>query len=111
MNLTISGRHLEVTPAIRSYVESKLDRMKRNFENVIDISVLLAVDNVSEKEKSQRAEIKLNMSGKTLFAESVAHDLYAAIDTLMDKLDRQINKQKTKSKEHTRESVKTIPQS
>lgn len=68
MNLTISGHHLEITPAIRSHVESKLDRMKRNFDGVIDISVLLAVDNVSDKERSQRAEIKLNLSGKTLHA-------------------------------------------
>ena len=108
MNLTISGHHLEVTPAIRGYVENKLDRMKRHFDNVIDISVLLTVDNVSEKEKSQRAEIKVNMTGKTLHAESVAHDLYAAIDLLMDKLGRQLRKQKTKSKEHSRQSVKTM---
>ena len=109
MNLTISGHHLEITPAIRSHVESKLDRMKRNFDGVIDISVLLAVDNVSDKEKSQRAEIKLNLSGKTLHAESVAQDLYAAIDILMDKLDRQLVKAKTKSKEHSRDSVKNLP--
>ena len=70
MNLTISGQHLEITPAIRSHVESKLDRMKRNFDGVIDISVLLAVDNVSDKEKSQRAEIRLNLSGKTLHCGS-----------------------------------------
>lgn len=109
MNLTISGHHLEVTPAIRSHVESKLERMKRNFDGVIDISVLLAVDNVSDKEKSQRAEINVNMSGKTLHVESVASDLYAAIDLLMDKLDRQIVKAKTKSKEHSRDSVKNMP--
>ena len=61
------------------------------------------------REKSQRAEIKLNMSGKTLHAESTAQDLYAAIDLLMDKLDRQLVKAKTKSKEHSRESVKNMP--
>lgn len=109
MNLTISGHHLEVTPAIRSHVENKLNRMKRNFDNVIDISVLLAVDNNSDKDKRQRAEIKMNMSGKTIHAESAAQDLYAAIDILMDKLDRQIVKHKTKSKEHGRESVKNLP--
>ncbi len=109
MNLTISGHHLEITPAIRNHVESKLDRMKRNFDGVIDISVLLAVDNVSDKERSQRAEIKLNLSGKTLHAESTAQDLYAAIDLLMDKLNRQLVKAKNKSKEHSRESVKNMP--
>lgn len=108
MNLTISGHRLEITPAIRSHVENKLERMKRNFDGVIDISVLLAVDNVSEKEKSQRAEIKLNLSGKTLHAESTAQDLYAAIDLLMDKLDRQLVKAKEKSKDHSRQSVKNM---
>ena len=108
MNLTISGHHLEITPAIRSHVENKLNRMKRNFDNVIDISVLLAVDNSSDKDKRQRAEIKLNMSGKTIHVESTAQDLYAAIDLLMDKLDRQVVKHKTKSKEHSRESVKNM---
>jgi putative sigma-54 modulation protein len=109
MNLTISGHHLEITPAIRSYVENKLNRMKRNFDSVIDISVLLAIDNNSDKDKRQRAEIKMNMSGKTLHAESAAQDMYAAIDTLMDKLDRQVVKHKTKSKEHGHKSVKNIP--
>ena len=94
MNLTISGHHLEITPAIRSHVESKLDRMKRNFDGVIDISVLLAVDNVSDKERSQRAEIKLNLSGKTLHAESTAQDLYAAIDLLMINSTVSLSRQK-----------------
>ncbi len=111
MNLTISGHHLEITPAIRSHVENKLNRMKRNFDNVIDISVLLAVDNNSDKETRQRAEIKLNMSGKTIHVESVAQDIYAAVDLLMDKLDRQIVKHKTKSKDHGRESIKDMASS
>ncbi len=106
MNLIISGHHLEITPAIRSHVEGKLNRMKRTLEGVIDISVLLAVDNVSDKEKSQRAEIRLTLSGKTLHVESTAQDLYAAIDLLMDKLDRQLVKAKTKSKEYSRDSIK-----
>ena len=109
MNLTISGHHLEITPAIRNHVEKKLNRMKRNLDNVIDISVLLAVDSSSDKDQRQRAEIKLNMSGKTLHAESVSQDLYAAIDLLMDKIDRQLVKHKTKSKEHGRASVKKMP--
>ncbi|MCM1128878.1 MAG: ribosome-associated translation inhibitor RaiA [Alistipes senegalensis] len=108
MNITISGHHLEVTPAIRSHVENKLNRMKRNLDNVIDISVLLTVDNNSDKDKRQRAEINLNMSGKTIHVESAAQDLYAAIDILMDKLDQQVVKHKTKSKEHSRESVKNM---
>jgi len=109
MNLTISGHHVEVTPSIRTYVQSKLDRIKRNFESVIDITVILAVDNISEKEKRQRAEINMKLSGKTLRAESVAQDLYAAIDILVDKLDRQIIKHKEKAREHNHDSVKKMP--
>ena len=56
MNLTISGHHLEVTPALRSYVTSKLDRISRHFDQVVDVKVLLTVDNHQEKEGRQRAE-------------------------------------------------------
>ncbi|HEX8605284.1 MAG TPA: ribosome-associated translation inhibitor RaiA, partial [Pseudoduganella sp.] len=92
MNLTISGHHIDVTPAIREYVQSKLERVRRHFDQLIDVSVILSVDNLTEKEKRQKAEINLRMSGKTVFVESVAQDLYAAIDALIDKLDRQVMK-------------------
>lgn len=109
MNLTISGHHLDVTPAIREYVKSKLERVKRHFDQVIDITVILTVDNLTEKEKRQKAEINLRMSGKTVYVESLAHDLYAAIDTLIDKLDRQVMKYKTKVKEHGHQAIKHLP--
>ena len=80
--------------------------MKRNFDGVIDITVLLAVDSISDKEKRQRAEIKMNLSGKSLHAESTGQDIYAAIDTLMDKVDRQLVKAKEKQRSHSRESIK-----
>ena len=100
MNLTISGHHLELTPAIREYVQSKLSRIKRHFDNVIDVSVILSVDKLTEKEKRQKAEINVHIKGKDLHAESIAHHLYAAIDTLIDKLDRQVIKHKDKLQEH-----------
>jgi len=109
MNLTISGHHLEVTPAIREYVQSKLERIKRHFDQVIDIAVILTVDNLTEKEKRQKAEIKLNLSGKTVYVESLSHDLYAAIDALIDKLDRQVMKYKTKVQDHGHEAIKHLP--
>ncbi|HEV7817395.1 MAG TPA: ribosome-associated translation inhibitor RaiA [Janthinobacterium sp.] len=111
MNLTISGHHLDVTPAIREYVQSKLERVKRHFDQVIDITVILTVDNLPEKEKRQKAEINLRMSGKTVYVESLAQDLYAAIDTLIDKLDRQVMKYKTKVKDHSHEAIKHLPDS
>jgi putative sigma-54 modulation protein len=109
MNLTISGHHLEVTPAIRDYVQSKLERIKRHFDHVIDIAVILTVDNLTEKEKRQKAEINLRLSGKTVYAESMSQDLYAAIDTLIDKLDRQVMKYKTKGQDHSHKAIKHIP--
>lgn len=109
MNLTISGHHLEVTPAIRDYVQSKLERIKRHFDQVIDIAVILTVDNLKEKDKRQKAEINLRLSGKTVYVESLAHDLYAAIDALVDKLDRQVMKHKTKIQEHDHEAIKHRP--
>jgi putative sigma-54 modulation protein len=100
MNLTISGHHLDLTPAIRDYVQTKLERIKRHFDHVIDITVILSVDKLSQKEMRQRAEINLHVRGKDLHAESISHDLYAAIDTLIDKLDRQVMKYKDKLQDY-----------
>ena len=100
MNLTISGHHLEVTPALRGYVMSKLDRITRHFDQVQDVRVLLAVDNMTEKEKRQRAECNVRVKGRDLFAESSHADLYAAVDELADKLDRQVGRYKGKVQDH-----------
>jgi putative sigma-54 modulation protein len=108
MNLTISGHHLELTPAIREYVQNKLERIKRHFDHVIDIAVILTVDNLPEKEKRQKAEINLHLRGKDLHVESIAHDLYAAIDALIDKLDRQVLKYKTKMQDHQHAAIKHL---
>jgi putative sigma-54 modulation protein len=110
MNFTISGHHLELTPAIREYVQNKLERIKRHFDHVIDISVILTVDKITEKEKRQKAEINLRVKGKDLHAESIAHDLYAAIDALVDKLDRQVIKYKDKIQNHQHDAIKYRPE-
>jgi putative sigma-54 modulation protein len=91
MNLNVSGHHLEVTPAIRSYVRSKLERVTRHFEDVIDAHVILTVDKAVQK-----AEVTLRVRGKDLHCESEEENLYAAIDLLADKLDRQILRYKDK---------------
>ena len=100
MNLTISGHHLEVTPALRTYVTSKLDRITRHFDQLVDIKVLLSVEKQKEKDKRQRAECTIHVKGGDMFAESADEDLYAAVDALMDKLDRQVGKHKEKTKDH-----------
>ncbi|RJF99698.1 ribosome hibernation-promoting factor, HPF/YfiA family [Noviherbaspirillum saxi] len=110
MNLIISGHHLDLTPAIREYVQNKLDRIIRHFDHVIDIAVILGVEKPSEKDKRQRAEVNLRLRGNVIHVESFAKDLYAAIDTLIDKLDRQVIKYKTKMQDHQCEAHKRMPE-
>jgi len=111
MNLQISGHHLEVTPALREYVISKLDRVLRHFDQVIDGSVVLSVDNHKEKEKRQKVEINLHLKGKDIFVESCDSDLYAAIDLMIDKLDRQVIRHKDRLQGHQHEAIKYQPAS
>lgn len=106
MNLMITGHHLEVTPAIREYVQNKLERVVRHFDQIIDISVVLGVESLSEKDKRQRAEVNLRLKGDVIHVENVADDLYAAIDGLVDKLDRQVLKHKDKIRDHHHEGIK-----
>jgi putative sigma-54 modulation protein len=108
MNLTISGHHLEVTPALREYVVNKLDRVTRHFDQVVDISVLLTVEKQKEKERRQKAEVNLHVKGRDIYVEHSSEDLYAAIDTLMDKLDRQVMRHKDRLHDHHHEGVKRL---
>jgi putative sigma-54 modulation protein len=108
MNLTISGHHLEVTPALREYVLTKLDRVTRHFDQVVDINVLLTVEKLTEKERRQKAEVTLHVKGKDIFVEQSHEDLYAAIDQLMDKLDRQVCRHKDRLHDHHHQSTKRM---
>lgn len=95
MNLNLTGHHLEITPAIRDYVSSKLERITHHFDHVIDVSVILSVEKLQ-----RRIEASVHVRGKDIFCESADTDMYAAIDSLIDKLDRTIIKHKEKSLEH-----------
>ena len=106
MNLTISGHHLEVTPALRGYVTQKLDRITRHFDQVVDVRVLLSVEKQKEKEGRQRAECNIHVKGSDLFAECAHEDLYAAVDELVDILDRQVVRHKTRLQDHHHVSPK-----
>lgn len=101
MNLSISGHHVSVTPALREYATGKLERITRHFDHVIDVQMLFSVDKLIQK-----AEINVHVRGKDLFAEATDEDLYAAIDSLVDKLDRQVIKYKSKRSDHRHESLK-----
>lgn len=104
MNLNVSGHHLEITPAIRGYVNGKLERITRHFDQVIDVHVILSVEKLRQK-----AEVTLHVRGKDIHCESEQSDLYAAIDLLVDKLDRQVLKYKGKLEEKPHEALKHRP--
>lgn len=97
MQITISGHHVEITEALRSYVTSKLERLERHFDQVSNIDVILSVEKLVQK-----AEATVPVNGQNLFANAEDQDMYAAIDALVDKLDRQIIKRKEKVTNHHR---------
>lgn len=92
MQVNITGHHIEVTEALRNYVNEKFQRLERHFENVINSHVILSVEKLVQK-----AEATVHVNGAKLFAEEEHTDLYAAIDGLIDKLDRQTIKYKEKN--------------
>lgn len=98
MNLNITGHHIEVTPAIREYVTEKVDRVLRHFDQVTSSHVILSVQKLQQK-----AEITLHVKGKDIYADAIDADLYAAIDLVTDKLDRQVVKHKEKVSNHSRD--------
>ena len=101
MNFTVSGHHVSVTPAIRDYVVSKFDRVNRHFDSVIDINVILSVEKLAHK-----AEVSMHVRGKDIHVETVDDNMYAAIDTLADKLDRQVLKYKDRAYNHNHAPLK-----
>jgi len=101
MNLSITGPHLEVTPAINEYVKTKMARVSRHFDNVIDTQVMLSIERLKHT-----AEVTMRLPGKDLHCEASDENLYAAIDLLADKIDRQVIKYKDKVQNHSHEPLK-----
>ena len=91
MQLSISGRHIDVTDALKDYVTGKVTKLERHYDHITNIHVVLSVDKLDQK-----AEATAHVSGAELFADAVSEDLYAAVDMLVDKLDRQVIKHKEK---------------
>ena len=95
MKIDITGHHIDVTDSLRDYVNEKMDRVERHFDLVNSAHVILSVE-----KNRQKAEATLTLKGNKVFAESVDEDMYAAIDKLVDKLDRQVKKHKEKITNH-----------
>ena len=92
MNLNLTGNHVEITPAMREYVTTKISKITRHFDHVIDVSVILSVE-----KHIQKAEANVHVKGKDIFVEADGDNMYASIDSLIDKLDRQVIKYKEKN--------------
>lgn len=95
METNLSGHHVDITPALRNYVDTKLERLERHVDNATDVHVILSVEKLRHK-----AEARLHVTGNQLFADAVDGNMYAAIDLLMDKLDRQVKRIKEKRTDH-----------
>ncbi len=95
MNLSVTGHHMDVTDALRSYVSEKMEKLERHFDQVTDIHVILSVEKLR-----QQAEATIDLTGTKVHAEAESGDMYAAIDGLIDKLDRQVLKHKEKLRDH-----------
>ena len=106
MNLNLTGHQLPITPAIREYIASKLQRITHHFDNVIDVNVIMSVEKLQQK-----IEATVHVRGKDIFCENADVDMYAAIDGLVDKLDRTIikHKEKTRGHRHDGQAIKHQP--
>lgn len=95
MNVQLTGHQIDVTPALRDYVNLKLERVKRHFDHMMDINVVMSASKLIKK-----VEANVHVRGRDIFVESTDEDMYAAIDELADKLDRQILRHKEKITDH-----------
>lgn len=95
MQLNVTGHHVDVTSSLKGYVEKKLDRVVRHSDRIIDVHCILTVEKLRHK-----AEATILLNGRTIYADAVEQDMYAAIDALADKLDRRVKKHKEKSGDH-----------
>jgi putative sigma-54 modulation protein len=104
MQLDVTGHHVDITESLRHYVTSKLEKIERHFDLVIDAHCILTVEKLRHK-----AEATVNVNGGKIYADATDDDMYAAIDALTSKLDRQVKKFKEKlADHHAREANKRV---
>lgn len=103
MQINLTGHHIDITDALRSYVENKFERLARHFDHVINAHIVLSVEKLVQK-----AEATLHLDGGNVFADSAHEDMYAAIDALIDKLDRQVLRYKEKKSSHRNHAAKIV---
>ncbi len=105
MQINIQGHQVDVTPALRDYAMSKFDRVTRHFDHLHELSIVLGVEKVLHKAEATM-QFSGKKSGRTLHANATASDMYAAIDALVDKIDKQVRKHKEKLTDHHADAVR-----
>ena len=95
MQISVTGHHVDITEPLKNYVDNKFERLERHFDNVASVHVILSVEKLRQK-----AEATVRVNGASVFADSVHEDMYAAIDSLIDKIDRQVIRHKEKITSH-----------
>jgi putative sigma-54 modulation protein len=105
MQTQVSGHQIEITPALRGYVDARCERLTRHSDNLTALSVVLEVE---KNHQAHRAEGTLSTAGTVLHADAVENDMYAALDALFDKLDTQVRRHKGKRREHGREDIRDL---
>lgn len=95
MQINLTGHHVDITDSLRNYVDTKFSKLERHFDHISNVHVILNVEKLNQK-----AEATVHLSGAEVFASSENEDMYAAIDSMIDKLDRQVIKHKEKMKRH-----------
>ncbi|WP_218352219.1 ribosome hibernation promoting factor [Alteromonas lipotrueiana] len=95
MQINLTGHHVEITDSLRTYVDTKFGKLERHFDHISNVHVILNVEKITQK-----AEATVHLSGAEVFASAEDTDMYAAIDSMVDKLDRQVIKHKEKLKKH-----------
>jgi len=105
MQINLTGHHIDLTDSMKAYVNEKMTKLERHFDQVTDTHVILTVD-----KQGHKAEATVHMSGNNVFADCISDDMYAAIDGLVDKLDRQVKKHKEKLKNHLHHKQQQPPE-
>jgi putative sigma-54 modulation protein len=95
MQLNVTGHHVDITAPLREYVVNKIEKIERHFDLVSDVHCILTVEKLRHK-----AEATVSVNGGKIYADSTEEDMYAAIDGLADKIDRQVKKYKEKLADH-----------
>jgi len=105
MQINLTGHHIDLTDSMKAYVNEKMSKLERHFDQVTDTHVILTVE-----KQGHKAEATVHMSGNNVFADCIDDDMYAAIDGLVDKLDRQVKKHKEKLKNHLHHKQQQPPE-